>query len=68
MLDMRILVTGAFGWTAISIVETLSSAGHQITAFDLPSVVCPDSVKQAASRILFGAVHRALCIRNKKSQ
>lgn len=53
---MRILVTGAFGWTAVSIIETLNHAGHEITAFDLPSVVCPDSVTQASRYVLFGDV------------
>jgi nucleoside-diphosphate-sugar epimerase len=53
---MRILTTGAFGWTANSIIEILHYAGHEITAFDLPSILCPDSVKQASSSILFGDV------------
>jgi nucleoside-diphosphate-sugar epimerase len=53
---MRIVVTGAFGWTAASIVETLNHAGHEVTAFDLPSVVCPDGVKQTSHNVLFGDV------------
>ena len=53
---MRIVVTGAFGWTAISIIETLNHDGHEVTAFDLPSVVCPDSVKRASRKVLFGDV------------
>lgn len=31
-------------------------AGHEITAFDLPSVECPDSVKRVSNSILFGDV------------
>lgn len=34
---MRILVTGAFGWTAKAIVEALKHDQHQVIAFDLPS-------------------------------
>lgn len=33
---MRILVTGAGGWTARSILEALIRAGHEVVALDLP--------------------------------
>lgn len=37
---MRILVTGACGWTAQAIVERLHQAGHTLIGFDLPGVPC----------------------------
>ncbi len=33
---MRVLVTGAHGWTAKSIIEALVKAGHDISGLDLP--------------------------------
>jgi nucleoside-diphosphate-sugar epimerase len=53
---MRVLITGAFGWTATAIIETLSRARHEITVFDLPSVACPQKVKQMSSRVVLGDV------------
>ncbi len=53
---MRVLITGAFGWTATAIIETLAQAGYKITAFDLPSVACPQKVKQMSSRVVIGDV------------
>ena len=32
---MRVLVTGACGWTAASIVEAVADAGHEVYGFDL---------------------------------
>jgi nucleoside-diphosphate-sugar epimerase len=37
MKAMRILITGASGWTAQSIIQAVKEAGHWITAFDLPT-------------------------------
>lgn len=53
---MKILVTGAFGWTAAAIIETLNAAGHRIIAFDLPAVVCPPKVKRQSSLVVPGDV------------
>jgi len=53
---MRILVTGAFGWTATSIIQTLRQDGHEIRAFDLPTATCPDSVKPLLSDIVTGDI------------
>lgn len=53
---MRVLITGAFGWTATAIIETLAQAGYQITAFDLPIVACPQEVKQMSRRVVLGDV------------
>lgn len=53
---MRVLITGAFGWTATAIIEILNQAGYEIIAFDLPSVVCPQNVKRISSRVIRGDV------------
>jgi nucleoside-diphosphate-sugar epimerase len=53
---MRILVTGAFGWTATSIIQTLRQAEHEICAFDLPTAICPDSIKPLVSDIITGDI------------
>lgn len=34
---MRVLITGAFGWTAQAIVQELHDAGHEIIGLDLPT-------------------------------
>src|SRR6266851_3865290 len=53
---MRVLITGAFGWTATAIIETLKQAGYEIITLDLPSVVCPQKAKQMSSRVVLGDV------------
>ncbi len=45
---MRVLVTGAAGWTAAAIIEAVRRAGHEITAFDLPAAIGGDGVKLAS--------------------
>lgn len=53
---MRILVTGAFGWTAQSIIEKLYQEGYDIISFDLPSASCPQLVKDYSKEIIKGDV------------
>ena len=53
---MRVLITGAFGWTAASIVKALKQAGHEITAFDLPTAACSHQTKALFSEIVLGTV------------
>lgn len=63
---MRVLVTGAFGWTAVSIIQTLKQAKHQIIGFDLSSASLPVEVADLFDRVhlgdiaLYQDVHRAL--------
>jgi nucleoside-diphosphate-sugar epimerase len=53
---MRVLITGAFGWTAVSIIKALKQAGHDITAFDLPGAACSDEARTLFSEIVLGTV------------
>ena len=53
---MRVLVTGAFGWTAVSIAQALERAGHEITAFDLPSATCSDEIAGLFDQVFLGNV------------
>lgn len=53
---MRILVTGAFGWTAISIIQALQQAKHSIIAFDLPTATVSDSIKPLLNQIILGDI------------
>ena len=53
---MNVLVTGAFGKTAVSIIETLNGAGHEIKGFDLPNASCPDETKGLLKNISLGSV------------
>lgn len=41
---MHILITGAAGWTAQSIIQALHADGHTLRGFDLPSANVADSV------------------------
>src|ERR1700694_2968981 len=52
---MKVLVTGAFGWTARSVLETLRDNGHKITAFD-NGADCPAEVSSLATEIVRGDV------------
>lgn len=39
---MRVLITGAAGWTAAAILDTVRATGHEVAAFDLPEAIrCP---------------------------
>ena len=53
---MKILITGAFGWTAQSIVETLYEAGHEIFAFDLPSASPDPQVEKLFNKVTKGDI------------
>lgn len=53
---MKVLITGAFGWTAISITQALRQAKHVIIAFDLPASTCPNFTKPLLSKIILGDV------------
>ena len=53
---MNILVTGAFGWTAQSIIEALYDKGHEITAFDLPSANLKPSTEHMFNEIITGDI------------
>lgn len=48
---MRVLVTGAFGWTAQPILVALHESGHEITALD-SAAECPDEVTRLATRVV----------------
>jgi uronate dehydrogenase len=50
------LVTGAFGWTAQAIIETLHEAGHEIVAFDLPTASPHSQVTQHFSNVIRGDI------------
>ena len=52
---MRVLVTGAFGWTARSIVSALGQQGHEIIAFDC-AAEAPSEVRTIAWRTVSGDV------------
>lgn len=41
---MNILVTGAAGWTAQSILEALYADGHTLVGFDLPTAQAPPAI------------------------
>lgn len=47
---MRVLVTGAFGWTARPILEELRQHSHDIIAFD--NDVCPPEVRDLATSVI----------------
>lgn len=53
---MHVLVTGAFGKAAFSIVEALKEAGHEIRGFDLPDAACPDRTRGILKDIILGRV------------
>lgn len=53
---MKILIIGAFGWTARAIIQRLQQAGHEIIAFDLPTALCPKHVEASLSSIVRGDV------------
>ncbi|KAB2862383.1 MAG: NAD(P)-dependent oxidoreductase [Anaerolineae bacterium] len=64
---MKILVTGVFGWTAISIVEALKQRGHSIVGLDLPSADPLPQIESLLDAIYLGSVadfevvSRAIC-------
>src|SRR5690349_2391206 len=53
---MRILITGAFGWTAIAIIQALRQAQHEIVPFDLLTAACPNSTNQLLRKMILGDV------------
>jgi nucleoside-diphosphate-sugar epimerase len=53
---MRVLVTGATGWTAISIIQTLSQARYEIIGFDLSKTRYSDDVAPLVSRTISGDI------------
>lgn len=53
---MRVLVTGAFGWTAISIIQTIKQAGHEVLGLDLPTAICPDQTRPLLSTVIVGDI------------
>lgn len=58
---MRVLVTGACGWTAVSILDALRQNGHDIAAFDLDGMDHPDDADFTAGDVSdFAAVAAAM--------
>jgi nucleoside-diphosphate-sugar epimerase len=55
-VGMRILVTGAYGWTAVSIVQALKHADHQLIAFDRPTVMPHEPGQEWFTEIALGSV------------
>ena len=53
---MHVLVPGAFGKAAFSIVEALKEGGHEIRGFDLPDAACPDRTRGILKDIILGRV------------
>lgn len=49
---MRILVTGAFGWTARAILEGLKAAGHRITALDVLPEAEGEAIRHLADDLI----------------
>jgi len=56
---MRVLVTGACGWTAASIVEAVTEAGHEVDGFDLPDVPCNARTQARLSALMHGTIESA---------
>ena len=55
-MGMVVLVTGAFGKAAFSIVEALNEGGHVVRGFDLPETDCPDSTRRNLKETILGRV------------
>jgi nucleoside-diphosphate-sugar epimerase len=53
---MKILVTGAFGWTAVAIVKALKYAGHSVIAFDLPTASCSNEIRPLFDKVTRGPI------------
>ncbi len=53
---MVVLVTGAFGKAAFSIVEALNEGGHVVRGFDLPETDCPDCTRRNLKKTILGRV------------
>lgn len=54
--EMNVLVTGAAGWTATSIILTLDRAGHDSVGFDRPAVRYPAETALSIRRQISGDV------------
>lgn len=53
---MKVLITGAFGWAAVSIIQALNRAKHQIIGFDLPAANCPAEVAGLFDHVYLGDI------------
>lgn len=53
---MNVLITGAAGWTADSIVQALSHTGHTIVGFDLKNARYQDDVLPLFGKIVSGDI------------
>lgn len=53
---MRVLVTGACGWTAAPIVEAVAEAGHEVYGLDLPDAPCNARTQATLSALTRGTV------------
>lgn len=53
---MKILITGACGWTAQAIIQTLYEAGHELIGFDLPSTRPEKTIENYLSDIRYGDI------------
>ncbi len=51
---MRVLVTGASGWTAVAIIQALHRAKHDIVGFDLNKVRYRDDARPLLTQVISG--------------
>ena len=52
---MKVLVTGAAGWSGAAVVARLLEAGHTVTAHDLPTAFAADEQRPASERFAVAA-------------
>src|SRR5688572_6915896 len=55
-LPMRILITGALGWTAQAIIQTLHHDGHALIGFDLPGATPSPAIEALLTQLIEGSV------------
>lgn len=53
---MKVLVTGALGWTAQAIIKALAEANHEVFAFDLPSTTPDSQIEKHFSAVIMGDI------------
>ena len=53
---MRVLITGACGWTGEAIVAAVAAAGHEVTGIDLPGTLCSASTRHRLCALSYGTV------------